>query len=99
LQAEVADLMAKAEAADQADVSDGMSIPEELARRELRLAAIARARATIEARAKERHAREQASMRPRWRSERPRRRPPARNPGVASRNLRSRDRLPPTRST
>jgi len=60
LQAEVAELMAKAEAADQADVPDGMSIPEELARRERRLAAIARARATIEARAKERHAREQA---------------------------------------
>jgi transposase len=60
LQAEVADLMAKAEAADQADVPDGMSIPEELARREARLAAIARAKATIEARAKERHAREQA---------------------------------------
>jgi transposase len=60
LQAEVADLMAKAEAADQADVPDGMLIPEELARREQRLAAIARAKATIEARAKERHAREQA---------------------------------------
>ncbi len=43
--------MAKAEAADQADVPDGMSIPEELARRERR---------TIEARARERHAREQA---------------------------------------
>ena len=60
LQAEVADLMAKAEAADQADVPDGMSVPEELARREARLAAIARAKATIEARAKERHARERA---------------------------------------
>jgi transposase len=60
LQAEVAELMAKAEAADQADVPDGMSIPDELARRELRLAEIARARAVIEARAKERHAREQA---------------------------------------
>ena len=60
LQAEVADLMAKAEAADQADVPDGMSIPEELGRREQRLAAIARAKTTIEARAKERHAREQA---------------------------------------
>jgi len=60
LQAEVADLMARAEAADQADVPDGMSIPEELARREQRLAAIARAKATIEARAKQRHAREQA---------------------------------------
>jgi hypothetical protein len=52
--------MAKAEAADQADLPDGMSLPEELARREQRLAEIARARATIEARAKERYAREQA---------------------------------------
>ena len=60
LQAEVADLMVKAEAADQSDVPDGMSIPAELARREQRLAALARAKATIEARAKERHAREQA---------------------------------------
>src|SRR4051812_36010206 len=60
LQAEVAELMAKAEAADQADVPDGMSIPDELARREQRLAEIVRARAVIEARAKERHAREQA---------------------------------------
>jgi hypothetical protein len=60
LQAEVADLLRKAEAADQSDVPDGMSLPEELARREARLAAIAKARATIEARAKERHARERA---------------------------------------
>ena len=51
---------AKAEAADQADVPDGMSVPEELARRDKRLAEIARAQAMIEARAKERHAREQA---------------------------------------
>jgi transposase len=60
LQAEVAELMAKAEAADQADAPDGMSIPGELARREQRLAEIAKARAAIEARAKERQAREQA---------------------------------------
>ncbi len=60
LQAEVAGLMAKAEAVDQAEVPDGMQVPEELARREKRVAAIARACATIEARAKERHAREQA---------------------------------------
>lgn len=60
LRAEVAELVAKAEVADQADVPDGMSVPAELARREQRLAAIARAKATIEARAKERHAREQA---------------------------------------
>jgi transposase len=60
LREEVGKLTAMAEAADQADVADGMSIPEELARREKRLAEIARARTIIEARAKERYAREQA---------------------------------------
>jgi transposase len=48
LKQEVADLLAKAEAADQADVPDGMSIPEELERREKRLETLAAARATIE---------------------------------------------------
>ena len=60
LKAEVANLMAKAEAADAADIPDGMSIPDELARCEERLRKLAAARAKIEARAKERHAREQA---------------------------------------
>jgi transposase len=60
LKAEVAELLARAEAADQADVPDGMSIPEELARREQRLAKLAEARAKIEARAKERFEREVA---------------------------------------
>jgi transposase len=60
LKAEVGELMARAEAADSADVPDGMSVPEELARREERLARIAAAKAKIEARAKERFAREQA---------------------------------------
>src|SRR6478609_2298425 len=60
LQAEVADLMAKAEAADQADLPDGFSIPDELARREERLAKLVEARAKIEARANERYEREAA---------------------------------------
>jgi hypothetical protein len=60
LKAEVADLLAKAEAADRADLPDGLSIPDELARREERLAKLAEARAKIEARAKERFEREQA---------------------------------------
>src|SRR5471032_2813002 len=60
LKGEVADLMAKAEAADKSDIPDGMSIPDELALREKRLGKIAQARATIEARAKERHGRELA---------------------------------------
>jgi transposase len=60
LKAEVADLLAKAEAADQADIPDGMSVPAELARRNVRLEKLAAARSTIEARAKERFEREQA---------------------------------------
>jgi transposase len=60
LKAEVAELLAKAEAADRADLPDGLSIPDELARREERLAKLAEARAKIEARAKERFEREQA---------------------------------------
>ena len=39
--------MAKAEAADAADIPDGMSIPDELARREERLRKIAEARTKI----------------------------------------------------
>lgn len=60
LKAEVSTLMAMAEVADQSDVPDGMSIPEELERREDRLARIAEAKAKIEARAKERFEQEQA---------------------------------------
>ena len=60
LKAEVAELLARAEAADHADVPDGMSIPDELARREQRCAKLAQARAKIEARAKERFEREAA---------------------------------------
>jgi transposase len=60
LKAEVAELLAKAEAADQSAVPDGLSIPDELARREERLQKLSEARAKIEARAKERFEREQA---------------------------------------
>src|ERR671916_763938 len=60
LKAEVADLLARAEAADRADLPDGLSIPDELARPEERLKKLAEARAMIEARAKERFDREQA---------------------------------------
>jgi transposase len=60
LKAEVSELLARAEAADQTDVPDGMSIPEELTRREDRLEKLAAARAKIEVRAKERFTRELA---------------------------------------
>ena len=49
-----------AEAADQTSVPDGVSLPEEIERREDRLAAIAAAKAKIEARARERYEREKA---------------------------------------
>jgi len=60
LKAEVEALLRQAEAADQADLPDGLAIPEELARREERLAAIARAKAEIEPRAVNRQAEEPA---------------------------------------
>lgn len=59
LKAEVAELLKKAEAADQANVPDGMSIPEEIVRREERLKAIVEAKVEIERRAALRHAAEQ----------------------------------------
>ena len=59
LKQEVARLMAMAETADAA-VPEGMDIPEELKRREVRLAAITEAKAKLEQRAAERHAAEQA---------------------------------------
>lgn len=61
IHAEVAELLKKAESADQSDLPDGMNIPEELVRREKRLAAIAEAKAKLEQRAAERHALEQAA--------------------------------------
>jgi transposase len=54
LKREVRQLLELAERADEADIPDGMSIPEELERREARLAAIAEAKAKIEARVAER---------------------------------------------
>ncbi len=60
LKAEVADLLRQAEEADNSELPDGLDIPAELARREERLSAIARAKDEIERRAAERHAEEQA---------------------------------------
>jgi transposase len=60
LKAEVEELLRQAEEADQDDIPDGMDIPEELARRKERLAAIAKAKEEIKRRAAERHKKEQA---------------------------------------
>jgi transposase len=60
LREEVARLLSLAEAADNEAVPDGMSLPEEIIRREDRLSAIAAAKVKIEARARERFEQEQA---------------------------------------
>lgn len=59
LKDEIKALLRKAEKADKEDLPEGMSIPDELARREDRLKAIAFAKAEIERRAAERFAKEQ----------------------------------------
>lgn len=60
LKAEVQELLVLAAAADQSAVPDGVSLPDEITRREDRLAAIAAAKVKIEARAKARFEGEQA---------------------------------------
>lgn len=59
LRQEVQTLLALAESSDRAAIADGMDVPAEIARREDRLSAIARAKAKIEQRAAERHQGEQ----------------------------------------
>ena len=54
LELEVKQLVSKAEAADSAPLADGLSVPEEIARRQDRHAKLAEARRVIEQRAKER---------------------------------------------
>jgi transposase len=60
LHAEVQELLARAESADAEPLPQGLDIPAELQRREARLRAIGAAKETLEARAAERFAQEQA---------------------------------------
>jgi transposase len=60
LSAEIDELFALAEKADQRQVPEGMDLPAEIARREDRLKRLAEAKAVLEARAKERFAAEQS---------------------------------------
>ena len=62
LKREVQELLALAEQADTAAIPDGLSLPEELQRRETRLAAMAAAKAKIEARAAQRYESERAAF-------------------------------------
>jgi len=62
LKSEVEDLLRQAEEADRTDLPDGLDIPEELALREKRLAAIVDAKDAIKRRAAERYAKELADF-------------------------------------
>jgi hypothetical protein len=90
LKAEVADLMTKAEAADAADVPDGMSIPDELARsvfvRSPKRGRRSRLGPKSVMRARWR------STRPKWRRARPRPRRRERSRAASRRNLRPKER-------
>ena len=81
LKAEVAELLAKAEAADHSAVPDGLSIPDELTRREERLQKLSEARIKIEARAKERFEREQAEHQAKLAAREARRKTTGKTPG------------------
>ena len=90
LKAEVTALLKRAEAANARDLPEGLSIPEELARREQRLTAIAAAKQKIEARVKAEaeaaHAAKLAAREQRAKKtgKRPRGRPPAPPTGTPS---------------
>lgn len=58
LEKQVAELLSKAEAADSAPLEDGLTLPEEIARRQDRLEQLRAASEVIKARAKERHRQE-----------------------------------------
>jgi len=60
LRQEIQQLMALAESEDRKKIPDGMDVPEEIARRETRLAALAEAKRKLEERAQERDAQAQA---------------------------------------
>lgn len=92
LQAEIEEMVELAEAADQAELPDGMSLPAEIQRREDRLEQIAAAKAELEARAQVRHEKEQADYeeklrkradRARETGKKPRGRDPKPPPGAA----------------
>jgi len=67
LEEQIAELLAKADAADSAPLEDGLSVPEEIARRGDRIGKLREATAVIEARARERHREELAAFQARQR--------------------------------
>jgi transposase len=68
LEEQIAELLAKADAADSAPLEDGLTVPGEIARRRERLEKLREATTVIEARAKERHREELAAFEARQRA-------------------------------
>ncbi|CDH45667.1 IS1182 family transposase [Candidatus Contendibacter odensensis] len=81
LKAEVEDLVHQAEAVDPSGLPEGMSLPEELQRRQARLEAMAQAKAKIETRAQERFEREQADYEANMTARQAQREATGKNPG------------------
>ena len=81
LQGEVDELMRLAEQADHRARPEQLDLPEELARREKRLAAIRRAQREIETRARHRHEHEQAAYEAKLAARQARERKPGKKPG------------------
>jgi transposase len=67
LEEQIAELLAKADAADSTPLEDGLTVPGEIARRRERIEKLRAATAAIEARAKERHREELAAFEARQR--------------------------------
>jgi transposase len=81
LRAEVEELFIRAEQSEQPEVTDGLVVQEEIARRQDRLTRLAEAKAVIEARAQERTAAEQAAYSARMAQRAERERTTGRRPG------------------
>jgi len=81
LRAEVEELFIRAEQSEQPEVTDGLVVQEEIARRQDRLTRLAEAKAVIEARAQERTAAEQADYEAKMAQRAERERTTGRRPG------------------
>jgi hypothetical protein len=97
IHAEVDALLRQAEEADKEDPPDGMSIPDELARREERLETIARATTEIQRRASERYAKEKEAYDQKMAERKVKEQENGKNPEVVNRNLLSLAPKQPTR--
>jgi transposase len=81
LEEQIAELLAKADAADSAPLEDGLTVPGEIARRRERIEKLREATVVIEARAKERHREELAAFEAKQREREERQKATGKKPG------------------